>query len=139
MKIKIIEFHQKKVGLTIEEQIKLEQDYRDYIIPDGQFNEFISFVLNNEGRLPSAKSKEANKQEKQLGNFRNGIQNFEKNENKFHTPLSREQLEYLHNSEYQSLQELYNAIMEKAYSVNYQEYIDIDNEIRNKNRKGRAA
>lgn len=29
--------------------------------------------------------------------------------------------------------------MEKAYSINYQEYIDIDNEIRNNNRKGRAA
>lgn len=138
MKLKINEYNQKKRNIsTLEEQIVLEQQYKKYIVIDCQFDEFIDYIISNNGKLPSRNS--TNNKVKQLGIFRSNIKTYNQEREKFSTPLSKEQLEYLHNSEYQSLQELYNAIMEKAYSVNYQEYIDIDNEIRNNNRKGRAA
>ena len=59
MKEKIIEYNQKKSKIsTLKEQLTLEQQYQDYIIIEGQFNEFISYVINNNGELPSQTSVE---------------------------------------------------------------------------------
>ena len=122
MKKRIEEFNRMNVNLTIEEQIKLEQEYKDVIVMDSQFNEFVNFVIRNKGKLPSESSE--NEQEKDLGRFRNGIQKVGKNGN-YHICLTKKQLEYLHDSEYESLRKLYKAILNKAIKNNITiEYID---------------
>ena len=79
--------------------------------------------------LPSAGSKK--EKEKRLGGFRNNIQSITKGR-KFYKNLTNEQLQYLHDSEYESLRSIYDKIMEKAKSINYQPYIDVNNELENR-------
>ena len=136
MKKRIEEFNRMNVNLTIEEQIKLEQEYKDVIVIDSQFNEMINFTIENKGQLPGTKSQK--EKEKVLGGFRRSIQSVTKN-GKFYCSLTKKQLEYLHNSECESLRQIYDNIINKAYSVNYQEYIEVDNELSNRNMKGRVA
>ena len=86
--------------------------------------------------MPSTNSQD--EKEKQLGVFRSTTQTVQKN-GKFKVTLTKSQLEYLYNSEYESLREIYNNIMEKAYQINNQEYINIDNELKEISMKGKVA
>ena len=124
---------------SIEEQIRLEQEYANYIIIESQFDQFIDFVLNIEpkGTLPS-NSKDADENELQLAQFLQSIKSINKKTGKFHSQLTQEQLRYLHDSEYESLRKIYDEIIEKAILINYQPYIEVDNEIRN-SKKGKVA
>lgn len=123
----------KRKGTTIKQQIELEREYKDYIVVDSQFNGFIGFVLEHDGLLPSTESKD--EREARLGRYRSKIQSFDKKKNCINTLLLKEQLKYLHDSEYQSLREIYDNIMRKAYEKDYSEYIEIDKEIRKENGK----
>ena len=79
-----------------------------------------------------------NENEKRLGIFRNNIQQIYKNRSEFVVNITKEQLEYLHDSEFESLREMYNTIIDKAMSINYQPYVEIDSELKS-NKKGRLA
>ena len=128
MKNKIEEYNNKySDATTIEEQIKLDQEYKDVIIQKSQFNEFINFVIENKGKMPSTVG-ETNKEQK-LGKFRSSIQGVQilKNKINFFTTLSLNQLKYLHDSVYEGLREIYDNIIDKAYSINHIDYINIDN------------
>ena len=133
MKSRILEYKTKlKLISSLEEEIELEKEYKDVIIVESQFNEFMKFVNDNYGVLPSAKSKK--EEEKKLGGFRNSIQKT-RNQLNFTITLTKSQLQYLRNSEYESLRKIYDTIMEKAISINYEPYIEINNEIELERRK----
>ena len=130
MKLRILEYKSKlELRTSLEEEINLEKEYKDVIVIGSLFNEFIEFVNDNYGLLPSAGSKK--EKEKRLGGFRNNIQSITKGR-KFYKNLTNEQLQYLHDSEYESLRSIYDKIMEKAKSINYQPYIDVNNELENR-------
>ncbi len=112
MKTKILEYQEKSKTATVEQQIELDREYKDYIVVESQFNEFIDFVLKNNGKLPSSSSKD--EKEKHLGSFRSNIKVIKKGEERFCTGLSSSQLKYLHDSEYESLREIYKTILNKA-------------------------
>ena len=140
MKSKIEEFNiLYNQAESIEEKIELERTYKDYIIIDSQFNEMIAFTIENNGKLPRTDGKDRDEREKQLGTFRISIQRVPKGSKNFSTQLTKEELEYLHNSEYENLRMLYESIMKKAYDNNIIEYIQINEEIENRNKKGRVA
>ena len=83
-----------------------------------KFNKLCEFAKNHNGTLPSMASKDET--EKKLGRYRNSIQGLQKISTGFNfgTRLSKEQLEYLHNSEYESLRGLYKVILNKAIENN---------------------
>ena len=99
----------------------------------------IAFTIENNGKLPRTDGKDRDEREKQLGTFRISIQRVPKGSKNFSTQLTKEELEYLHNSEYENLRMLYESIMKKAYDNNIIEYIQINEEIENRNKKGRVA
>ena len=134
MSLKIEEYERRNINLGIEEQIELIKEYRDFIVVDNQFYKFIDYVNQNNGLLPSTTGN--TEEERTLGRFRNSIQVFKRN-NTFNTNLTKEELQYMYNSKYETLRNLYKAIMEKAYIVNYKQYIEYDIEINSeaKNRK----
>ena len=137
MKFRILEFREKnKLVTSLEEQIILENEYSDVLLINSQFNQFIDFVLKNNGILPRMEA--INENEKRLGIFRNNIQQIYKNRSEFVVNITKEQLEYLHDSEFESLREMYNTIIDKAMSINYQPYVEIDSELKS-NKKGRLA
>ncbi len=134
MKSRILEFREKnKLVTSLKEQIILENKYSDVLLINSQFNQFIDFVLKNNGVLPRMEA--INENEKRLGNFRNNIQQIYKNGSKFVVNITKEQLEYLHNSEYESLRNIYDTIIKKAISINYETYIEINNELELERRK----
>ena len=133
MVVKIEEYLGKRKGKTIEEQIELEREYKDYIVISSQFNEFVEFVLEHNGVLPNTKPRY--EKDKKIGGFRRGIQKFDSRRSCFTVTLSKEQLKYLHNSEYESLREIYDNIMRKAHEKDYSEYIEINKEIRKESDK----
>ena len=118
MVVKIEEYLGKRKGKTIEEQIELEKEYKNYIVIGSQFNEFVGFVLEHNGVLPNTKSRD--EKEKKLGGFRSGIQKFDIRRSCFTITLSKEQLEYLHDSEYESLREIYKTILFKAVEKRFE-------------------
>lgn len=134
MELKIREYLEKKENSsTIEEMAELNNIYKDYIIIESQFDEFINFVLNNNGILPNKRS--SDEKEKALGVFRGSFKQVHKTHSPFRPKLSKKQLEYMYNSSYKSLNDIYDEIMEKAYSIQYQDYINIDLELK-KEKKG---
>ena len=63
MKLRILEYKSKlKSTISLEEEIHLEKEYKDVIIIESQFNEFMEFVNNSQGRLPSQNSKNETEQ-----------------------------------------------------------------------------
>ena len=84
------------------------------------------------------KSAESNYEVK-LGAYRTHIKSFDEKHNKFFTPLTKEQLQYLHDSEYESLRSIYNDIIEKALSINFIEYIQYHEEIEQKGKNRKVA
>ena len=133
MKLRIVEYKEElKFASSLEEEINLEKKYKDVIVVESQFNEFMEFVNDNQGILPSSKSKD--EKEKRLGKFKSNIQNIIK-KGKFNKTLTKHQLQYLHDSEYESLRNIYDTIIAKAISVNYDPYIEINNELELERRK----
>lgn len=126
----IVKYLEKSQNATVEEQIQLNKECEDVIVIESQFYKFIDFVIKNNGILPR-KSAEI-KSEVKLGAYRTHIKSFDKKHNKFFTPLTKEQLQYLHDSEYEGLRILYNEIIEKALSLNFIEYIQYHEEIEQK-------
>ena len=105
-----------------EEDIKELVENINMCVAD-KFNAIMQFVKDNEGNLPKQLSN--NKQEQQLARFLQSIKSINKKTGKFHSQLPQEQLRYLHDSEYESLRDVYKEILFKAIENDILiEYVD---------------
>ena len=113
---KIKEYLQEIKGTSLEKEIELIQEYKDLIVIEDPFNEFINYVIENNGDLESLNKNETYVAKK-ISKFMHNIQSLEKN-NRFKIKLTKEQLKYLDNSEYESLRKIYRTILYKSLKHN---------------------
>ncbi|MBQ3436202.1 MAG: hypothetical protein IJH13_04220 [Bacilli bacterium] len=113
---------------AILSQIEIKNKYKE-VIKVSPFFELIYYVENNGGKLPSSKSKDP--QTRKLGKFRRTLQTVIKTKGgaTFKVRLSEEELKLLHDSKYESLNEIYKSLVARAKTNNIDKYISIDNKI----------